>query len=292
MMKEKLKFIFFILFVTVLFLIGFRYVQTHDIAVLNPKGMIALKERNLLNVVTLLMLIVVVPVFILTAYISWVYRQSNKKAKYSPKWDHNLKAEFIWWGIPFLIIVVIGVLTWKGCWELDPFKPLDHPKKPLKIQVVALQWKWLFIYPEQEIATVNDLRFPEKTPLYFEITADAPMNSFWIPQLGGQIYAMPGMRTKLYLIADEPGLYRGSSANLSGRGFASMNFTAQAMGEEDFENWVKSAKASDLQLNQTQYEQISQESIGYPQTDYQLDDRALFDRIVMKYMTMAPEKAP
>ena len=196
-------------------------------AVLDPKGFIAFEERDLLYITALLMLTVVVPVLVLAVVICWKYRAGNKKAKYEPEWDKSWALELVWWGFPCIIVALLSVLTVKSCLDLDPFKPLESDVKPLKIQVVALQWKWLFIYPEQKIATINFVQFPEKTPINFELTADAPMNSFWIPQLGGQIYAMPGMSTKLHLIANEAGSYRGSSSNISGNGFAGMIFTAK-----------------------------------------------------------------
>ena len=254
-----------------------------NIAVLDPKGMIALKQRNLFITITLIMLIVVIPVFVLTWVISWKYREGNK-AKYTPDWDKHLLSESIWWGLPCAIVLAMGILVWKSSHELDPFKPLDSSKSPIRVQVIALQWKWLFIYPEQKIATVNFLQFPEKTPISFEITADAPMNSFWIPELGGQIYAMPGMKTKLHLIADETGSFRGSSANLSGRGFAGMRFIAKASSQADFYHWVESIRESADFLNLSEYNRLSEPSENDPVTYYALQKEDLYDWVVMKYM--------
>ena len=169
-------------------------------------------------------------------------------------------------------------------YELDPYKPIVSDVKPMKIQVVALQWKWLFIYPEENIATVNYFQFPQKTPIHFEITADAPMNSFWIPRLGGQIYAMPKMKTELYLMADEPGSYNGASANLSGVGFAGMHFIAEASTDETFQEWVKNAKQSSNTLNLEEYNQLAKPSKNNPVTVYQLEEKDLFHEILMKYM--------
>ena len=177
----------------------------------------------------LLSLVVVIPVFAMTIYIVWRYRESNQKAKYSPDWDHNSKVETIWWLIPTLLIVVLSVVTWNSSHSLDPFKPIKSSVKPLRVQVIALQWKWLFIYPEQGVASTNILELPVDRPINFEVTADAPMNSFWIPQLGGQIYAMAGMSTQLHLMASEAGTYAGASANLSGKGFAKMKFDTKAV---------------------------------------------------------------
>ncbi len=255
-----------------------------DIAVLEPAGMIALKEKDLIEVATYLMLIVVIPVFIITVVFAWKYRAGNNKAKYDPEWNHSHVAEAIWWGFPCFIILILSILTWKSSHELDPFKPLKSDVKPVKIQVVALQWKWLFIYPEYDIATVNVVAFPVNTPINFELTSDAPMNSFWIPKLGGQIYAMPGMRSKLHLIADQGGDFRGSSANLSGRGFAGMTFTAKATSKEEFDAWVTAAKSSTQVLDLTTYKELAKPSEYNPPAIYTLQKADLFDWIVMKYM--------
>lgn len=277
----------FIAFIILLAFASFAYlyIDTHDIDVLNPKGEIGAKERDLIATVAGLMLIVVIPVFLLTVGFAWRYRASNTKAKYLPEWSRNPWAESVWWGIPFIIIVILATITWKTSYELNPFKPIDHKKKPLVIQVVALDWKWLFIYPEQGIATVNFVQFPEQTPINFEITADAPMNSFWIPQLGGQIYAMPNMRSKLHLIADEPGTFRGLSSNISGKGFAGMAFEAKATSQEDFDKWVQSTKQSSEEMTHQRYENLVEPSEYNPVALYRLTETDLFDRIVMKYST-------
>lgn len=253
------------------------------IAILFPGGNIALKERDLLLIIQGLMLLVVIPVYILTFIFSWKYRAQNKKAKYTPEWDDNRLAEFIWWGVPFILIVFIGVLTVIRTRELDPFKPLKPHEESMKIQVVALQWKWLFLYPEEKIAVMNYLPIPVNTPIHFEITADAPMNSFWIPQLGSQIYAMPNMKTSLHLIADETGKFRGSSANLSGKGFAGMHFITEATPVEDFNQWIKEAKQSSHVLDWENYVQLALPSENDPITTYQLKEENLLERIINKY---------
>lgn len=274
--------------IVLLFLAGVAvvglYIATHDIAVLNPKGMIGIKEKDLIITSLLLMLIVVVPVFVLTLAFAWRYRASNTKATHAPDWEHNTIAEYCWWGVPMIIIVVLAILTYRSSFELNPFKPIDGQKRPLTIQVVALQWKWLFIYPEQGIATINFVQFPEKTPLNFEITSDAPMNSFWIPRLGGQIYAMPAMRTKLHLIADEVGDFRGSSANISGSGFAGMAFTARSSTEQEFESWVATVKKSKEMMTIDVYNQLVEPTSYVPPAYYRLSEEGLFDWVVMKYM--------
>ncbi len=282
-MNRKLKIAFFLLVLFGVVTIGSVFYYGDSIAVLSPKGAVGEKQRDLLLIATILMLVVVLPVFALTFGIVWKYR-AEKKSTYHPDWDFNLLAESLWWGIPFVIIVVLGVYTWKGCHELDPFRPLDSKAKPMAIQVVALQWKWLFIYPEQGIATVNFVQFPEQVPVTFEITSDAPMNSFWIPDLGGQVYAMSGMRSKLHLIANEVGSFRGSSANISGSGFSGMTFVAKASSVEDFVQWVESVKGSGGSLGMGEYDQLVKPSSYVPPTYYVLGDSDLFDRIVMKYM--------
>ena len=255
-----------------------------NIALLFAKGKIALEQRDLLFIIQAIMLLVVIPVYILTFIFSWVYRAHNKKAKYTPDWDDNKLAEYIWWGVPCVLTLIIAGLTWYKTYELDPYKPIEHEKQPIRIQVVALQWKWLFIYPDEGIASVNFFQFPEKTPVSFEITADAPMNSFWIPQLGGQIYAMPSMRTKLHLIADEAGEYRGASANLSGEGFAGMTFIAKASSDEEYQQWVQSVKQSPKSLNIAEYKQLALPSSYNPVALYLLQEEALFDKVIMKFM--------
>lgn len=281
-MKKKITITLLSLLFLGAVLSGLHFLSSHDIVVLNPKGLIAMKQRDLIIIASLLMLIVVIPVFILTWLFAYKYR-AGSKAKYTPDWHHSYIAETLWWSVPFLIIVVLAAITWKSSHELSPFKPIDAGKKQLEIQAVALDWKWLFIYPEQGIATINFIQFPEKMPLSFEITADAPMNSFWIPQLGGQIYAMPAMKTKLHLIANEIGSFRGSSANLSGKGFAGMVFTAESTSQEDFDRWVKSVKQSSRSLTFDEYHRLALPSEYHPVTTYVLAEENLFDHIVMKY---------
>lgn len=289
-MKKKLTLILALLTLLGFIALSVIFISTHNIPVLEPKGLIGEKQRNLIVLASYLMLIVVIPVFFLTLLFSFRYQEGHKKSKYTPDWEHSTLGEALWWGIPFVIITVLAVFTWISSYRLSPFKPLENAKAPLKIQVVALEWKWLFIYPEQGIAVVNDLRFPSNTPLEFEITADAPMNSFWIPQLGGQIYAMPSMRSQLHLIANEVGSYRGCTANLSGKGFASMYFQAQALTDNDFESWVREVKSGSSSLNKGSYYKLAQPSEYVPTTYYQLGDHHLFDSIIQKYLT--PQNTP
>lgn len=286
-MKNKSKVILISLVVVAAGLLSVYLLRHANFAVFNPKGEIGVKERNLIYETLLLSLFIVVPVFLLTFFIVWRYRDTNSKAsaKYSPDWDHNRLLETIWWGIPTILIVILSVITWNSSHALDPSKALNSTTKPLTIQVVALQWKWLFIYPEQHIASVNFVQFPADTPVDFVITSDAPMNSFWIPQLGGQIYAMPGMSTQLHLMASQNGDYRGLSANISGQGFAGMVFIAKASSTNDFNYWVNSVQNAPGSLTQTVYDQLAQPSSNNSVTTYTAPDTQLYDSVVLKYMT-------
>lgn len=286
-MNNKYKYIFyFLIFLTILSGI-LMFLFRDSIAVLNPKGPVALQERNIIVISVLLMLIVVIPVLIIPIVFGVKYRASNKNAKYDPNWDYNFWVEAIWWGIPCVIIFILSLLTFTSSHALNPFKPIESNNKPLTIQVVALQWRWLFLYPEQQIASLNFFQFPENTPVRFEITADAPMNSFWIPQLAGQIYAMPGMNTQLHLVANEPGEYRGSSANLSGKGFAHMWFTAKASTEEEFQAWVREAKNSKNSLTSKHYAEMAKPNEKQGVELFALTEPKLYEKILMKYMPHA-----
>jgi cytochrome o ubiquinol oxidase subunit II len=256
----------------------------HNFAVFDAKGQIAAQQRNLFLFASILSLGVVLPVFAMTFFIVWKYRE-GKKAEYRPEWEQSALAETVWWGLPTVLIIVLSIVTWNSSHHLDPFRPLESNKKPLKVQVVALQWKWLFIYPEQNIATVNYVRIPEDTPVDFEITSDAPMNSFWIPQLGGQVYAMSGMSTHLHLMADAPGVYRGTSANISGFGFANMKFKAESVTDSNFAAWVQQVKASPKTLDKTGYLKLAKpDEKMTPVAYYASLPKELYDSVVMKYM--------
>ncbi|HSX12920.1 MAG TPA: ubiquinol oxidase subunit II [Chlamydiales bacterium] len=283
-MKRVIKTILWALVLVFIGMHALEYVSNHNIQVMNPKGLIAAKQKWLILVSAGLMCLVVIPVFIMIPLFYWKYREQNKKSKYAPEWGHSTLAEIIWWGIPCLMIAVLGILTWTSTHALNPYQPIVNGKKPLNIQVVALDWKWLFIYPEQGIATVNYVQFPKDTPITFSISADAPMNSFWIPQLAGQIYAMPGMTTKMNLIANEAGNYKGLSANISGKGFAGMFFRAVATSDEEFEEWVSKVRSSPLYLSNSEYEQLARPSEYNKVTYYSGVSDGLFNQIVMKYM--------
>jgi len=263
---------------------SFLMLHGGELTILNPKGPVAEKQRNLMMFTALLSILVIIPVFILTFTIAWKYRATNIAARYTPDWDHNSKLEAVWWAVPCAIIVVLGVVTWQSSHDLDPFKPLVSSVQPVTIQVVALQWKWLFIYPDQHIATVNYFKFPAGTPVNFEITSDAPMNSFWIPELGGQIYAMSGMSSQLHLMANSVGAYNGSSANLSGRGFAGMKFVAESTSQADFDRWVSEVRKTPNRLDDVSYSKLQEPRFTQHISTYAGVQDNLYDKVMTKYM--------
>jgi cytochrome o ubiquinol oxidase subunit 2 len=254
-----------------------------NLDILDPKGSVGVAERDLIATSTWAMLIVVIPVIALTLLFAWRYRASNKSAEYRPNWSHSTGIEIAVWTIPTLIILFLGVLTWKSTHELDPYRPLESSVKPINVEVVALDWKWLFIYPDLGIASVNQLAIPVGTPVNFNITSDSVMNSFFIPQLGGQIYAMAGMQTKLHLIADEAGDYAGESANFSGKGFSDMKFRALAESPADFNAWVAKVRASSDSLDMNRYNVVSQPGEKAPVTYFSSVDPQLFHNIIARY---------
>lgn len=284
MSKKSLR-LLLIIFICVLLLVGvYIFLSNADLDILNPQGEVAQKQKDLIVFATVLSATVVVPVFALTLFIAMKYKETNKKAKYTPNWDGNKLLESIWWGIPIALILVLSVVTYKSSHDLDPFKPLESEKKAMTVQVIALEWKWLFIYPEQNIATVNYLQIPEDTPVKFEITADAPMNSFWIPKLGGQIYAMSGMTTNLNLIANDQGEYDGVSANISGEGFAGMKFKVKSTSDSEFQKWVNSTKQSDKLLTKPAYQELAEPSANVQPMFFSNVDAGLYNTVMVRYM--------
>ena len=288
-MNRKIKILLLAVVTITVVVAAVIFFANTNIAVLNPKGEVAEKQRDILIFSLLLISIVVIPVFALLGTFAWRYREGNKGARYQPNWDDNKTLEFIWWGIPFVIILILAVVMWRTSHELDPYKNLISTTKPVNIQVVALQWKWLFIYPEYNVATVNRLHIPEDTPINFTITADAPMNAFWIPSLGSQVYAMSGMSSKLSLNATEPGDYKGSSSNISGEHFADMAFIARASTKDDFTKWIKDVEASPAILDQSTYDDLAKPGTIKNPKYYKLGKTDLYESIVMKYM-MPPVK--
>jgi cytochrome o ubiquinol oxidase subunit 2 len=255
-----------------------------NLELLSPKGDIGMQEKSLILIATGLMLLVVVPVIAMTLIFAWRYRASNTKATYAPKWSHSTAIEAVVWVIPCVIIAILGTITWRSTHALDPYKPLQHQAKPLTIQAVSMDWKWVFIYPDYGVASVNELAMPTNVPVHFEITSDSVMNAFFIPQLGSQIYAMAGMKTQLNLIASEPGKYAGLSSNYSGAGFSDMHFTAIATTEQGFQDWISRAKASTASLDDQTYHALTQPSEKVPVAYYTHVKPGLFDSIIGQYM--------
>ncbi|MDE2144589.1 MAG: ubiquinol oxidase subunit II [Patescibacteria group bacterium] len=284
--KYKIAILSFLFLLAVAGLVLFFY--SHSAVMLNPQGFVSLHERNLMIIAVLLMSLVVLPVFILTFVIAWKYREGNSKAKYNPGLVRLPIYEVLWWSFPFAIVAALGVITWISTHALNPYKPLQMQSAApsITVQAVALDWKWLFIYPQQGIASLNFLEFPVNTQVAFKITSDAPMNSLWIPQLGGQLYGMPGMSTQLHLIAQRPGNYMGMSSNFSGEGFAGMQFTAKAVSSSEFTSWVNTIKnSSSTVLNVAEYEALAKPSQNNPISYYSSVVPNLYNWIVMKYMT-------
>ncbi len=260
-----------------------------NLVVMSPSGDVASQQANLITISTLLMLLIIVPVMVLTVLFAWRYRQSNSTAKYDPDWDHSTRLELVIWAAPLLIIICLGALTWMATHLLDPYRPLDRiaagrpvpaDAKTLDVNVVALDWKWLFIYPEYGIATVNEVAAPVDRPIRFTITSSTVMNSFYIPALAGQIYAMAGMETKLHAVINEPGSYKGFSANYSGAGFSHMRFTFHGLAGDGFDKWVADIKAGGGKLDRDGYLQLERPSENEPVRRYGAVDPGLFKAIV------------
>jgi cytochrome o ubiquinol oxidase subunit 2 len=267
-----------------------------DTVVMNPSGDIASQQADLIVSSTVLMLLIIVPVIALTLIFAWRYRESNTEAEYDPDWDHSTRLELVIWGAPLLIIIALGALTWISTHKLDPWRPLqridaqrpvDAKVKPLVVQVVALDWKWLFLYPEQGIATVNELAAPVDRPIQFRITSSTVMNSFYVPALAGQIYAMPGMETKLHAVINRAGVYDGFSANFSGDGFSQMRFKFHGLSDAGFERWVESHRASKESLDRAVYLQLEQPSAREPVRRYGRVDPKLFEAVLNRCVDTA-----
>ncbi|MCA8867567.1 MAG: cytochrome ubiquinol oxidase subunit II [Rhodobacteraceae bacterium] len=229
---------------------------------LDPGGPIAAAQRaHLLEVVAWTM-IAILPVFILVPLMLWRYRYRNRSAKYTPDWDRSPLLEIVMWGVPFAIVAVLTTLLWKSTHALDPYKPIDGSGQPVNVQVIGLDWKWLFIYPDLGIATVNQFAFPEDSSIGLDITTDTVMQSFIVPALAGQIYAMPGMRTKLHLLADQPGRFLGENVQWSGLRFSEQKFDALAMTRADFDAWVAEVRSNGVALDARTYAELGTPSVG------------------------------
>ncbi|QFY63667.1 ubiquinol oxidase subunit II (plasmid) [Rhizobium grahamii] len=260
-----------------------------NLVVMSPSGDIAVQQRDLIIVSTVLMLLIIIPVIFLTFLFAWRYRRSNTAATYDPEWHHSTRLEVVIWSAPLAIIIALGAITWISTHKLDPYRPLDRidaerampaDAKPLTVEVVALDWKWLFFYPELGIATVNELAAPVDVPINFKITSSSVMNSFYIPALAGQIYAMPGMETKLHAVINKEGVYDGFSANYSGAGFSHMRFKFHGVNQQGFDDWVAQVKQRGTTLNRDTYLKLERPSEKEPVRYYASADKDLYDAIL------------
>lgn len=257
--------------------------------VLNPAGDVAAQQGRLVVASTVLMLLIIVPVIVLILLFAWRYRASNKDADYQPDWDHSTQLELVIWAAPLVIVIALGALTWIGTHLLDPYRPLDRiaagkpvPEgvKPLEVEVVSLDWKWLFFYPEQGIATVNELAAPVDRPIRFKLTSSTTMNAFYVPDLAGMIYTMPGMQTELNAVINKPGVYRGMSSHYSGSGFSGMTFKFHGLSQDDFAKWVAQNKSEGKALTRASYVELAKPSERNPVARFASVEPGLYERVL------------
>lgn len=281
----KIKFLTGLLAV-IIAVIGIVLVLSNENAlVVHPKGIIAKKELELIIVNIILMLVIIVPTYILLFEIVWKYCIQNDTSRYDPNHTFGPIGELLMWGLPTIVVVVMSIVTWDATHKLNPYKPIESNVKPLLIQVVALDWKWLFIYPELGFATLNYFHIPEQTPIHLRLTADgSPMNSFWIPQLSGQIYSMTGMSTQLYLMADHQGEFVGRAVEINGEGYADMTFSVKSSSLNDFEDWIAQVKKSSHSLTAETYGELVKPSVNKSIILFSEVEKDLYHKIVHKYM--------
>jgi cytochrome o ubiquinol oxidase subunit II len=256
--------------------------------VLDPHGPVASAERLILINSLAIMLTIVIPTILATLGFAWWFRASNVKATYQPTFVYSGRIELIVWSIPVLVVLLLGGIAWIGAHDLDPAQPLANQGKPLEVQVVSLDWKWLFIYPDQAIATVNQVFVPAATPIHFSLTSASVLNAFFVPQLGSMIYTMNGMTTQLNLQADNPGDFDGLSSHYSGDGFSGMNFKLHAVTTEQFEDWVDKARAARPTLDEKSYEELVKQSQDVPPAIYRDVAPNLFHSIVTQVLAPGP----
>jgi cytochrome o ubiquinol oxidase subunit II len=258
--------------------------------VLQPRGPIGIADATILLDAVGIMSVIVVPTLVALVVIGWWFRASNTRARYQPNFVYSGRLEIIVWAIPVLIIMFLGGLTWIGAHELDPYVPIASTGKdaPLNVQVVSLDWKWLFIYPQQRIASVNELVIPDRTPVHFYLTSASVMNQFFVPQLGSMIATMNGMQTQLYLQADHPGNYYGLSAQYSGDGFSGMHFTVRAVSPADFQHWAATTQQSGPVLDRNSYFDLLRESCDVQPFTYRRADPTLFAAVVKRDLPPGP----
>lgn len=270
--------------IVALVLLGYILVHNTHFAVLQPAGEVAKHESGLMIFTFSLMMVVVIPVFCLLGFFAWRYRAGNeKKVVYTPEWSGSKVLEVIWWSIPILIIATLGTIAVISAHTLDPYHPIKSDNKTINVQVVALEWKWLFIYPDLGIATVNELPIPVNTPVHFELSADAPMSAFWVPTLGSMIYTMNGMSSQLNLMADQTGTFPGYNTNINGKGYSEMTFNVYSKTSNDFKAWVATAQKSKNMMDVQELKKISKPGL-MKETTYMLMDNEIYNKVVMKYM--------
>ena len=258
------------------------------IGVLAPVGPVGAAQRLILLNSVAIMLCIVIPVILMTFAFGWYFRASNTKAKYLPYWAYSGRLEFVVWSIPALVVLFLGGITWIGAHDLDPYRPLDVGKEPLEVQVVSLDWKWLFIYPTLNFATVNELVIPAGQPVHFTLTSATVMNAFFVPQLGSMIYTMNGMQTELQLMADRPAELYGMSSHYSGDGFSDMDFPVRALSRSDFDDFIGKVKTDGPVLDKAAYGQLIQESKNVEPFTYRQVEQGLFGAIVRRTAPEAP----
>ena len=250
--------------------------------ILDPQGPIGAAEKTILIDSVGIMLAIVLPTIVAIFAFAFWFRASNTKASYWPDWEYSGRIELVVWSVPALTVILLGGVAWLGAHHLDPAKPIEGSSEPLTIQAVSLDWKWLFIYPDQKVATINTLTVPAGVPLQFQLTSASVMNAFFIPQFGSMIYTMNGMATRLNLRADALGTFQGLSAQFSGDGFADMLFDVHVVPSEQFSKWAQEASGAEKALDQRSYEEIARPSMKSEQAIYRLGDPNLFNSIVMQ----------
>jgi cytochrome o ubiquinol oxidase subunit II len=274
---------------SIVFLTLMLALSSCDLVVMSPSGDIAAQQRDLIVISVYLMLLIIVPVIGLTLWFAWHYRQSNTAAKYDPEWHHSTGLEVIIWSAPLAIIIALGAVTWVSTHKLDPYRPLERLDasrpvtkdiKPINVEVVALDWKWLFFYPDYGIATVNEMAAPVDVPINFKLTASSVMNSFYVPALAGMIYTMPGMQTKLHAVINKPGEYEGLSSNYSGDGFSHMRFKFHGLDQAGFDAWVARVKQNGTALNRDAYLKLEKPSAKEPVRYFASVENGLYDAVL------------
>jgi cytochrome o ubiquinol oxidase subunit 2 len=259
---------------------------------LNPVGPVGADDSKILIDAAVIMLAIVIPTILLAFWIAWRYRASNTKAEYLPYWSYSGRIEAVVWSIPILTIMFIGGMIWISSYHLDPFRPLPSKTPPVEVQVVSLDWKWLFIYPKEGIATVNQLVIPAGRPVHFSITSASVFNIFFVPRLGSMIYAMPGMVSQVHLQADRPATMFGQSSHFSGDGFSDMQFQVRSVPAAEFAAWTQSARSAGPALDQATYVKLAQQSQNVPALAFGSVDPRLFQKIATQEIAPAPGPEP